>query len=89
MNQKLYFSGKYIVCSENDLKNLIQILTGGIVEIEIEPIEVSCLGSPAPYSKILNIWITKDSIRIVFKYDYALYLSAFDEAKITLKYIRS
>ena len=90
INQKLYFSGKNIVCSSEELCNLIQLLTkADEIEIENESIEVSCLGNPKlPYSKIVNIWVIKDGQKSIFKYIYSHYLSLFDECKISLKVIR-
>ena len=91
MNQKLYFSGKYIVCTPDELINLIKLLTNSEqVEIETEPIEVSCLGNPKlPYSKIINIWILKDNQRSIFKYSYSQFLTLFDECKVSLKVVRT
>ena len=90
MNQKLYFSGKYIVCTPDELINLIKLLTASEqVEIETEPIEVSCLGNPKlPYAKIVNIWTFKDGQRSIFKYTYPQFLSIFDECKVSLKVVR-
>ena len=89
INQKLYFNGKYIVCTPSELIELIKLLTGGDVEIETEAIEVSCLGNPKlPYSKIINIWVQKDGQRSIFKYIYSHFLSLFDECKISLKVVR-
>ena len=90
IEQKLYFSGKNIVCSSEELITLIHLLTkADEIEIENEQIEVSCLGNPKlPYSKIVNIWITKDGQKSIFKYNYSHYLSLFDECKISLKVIR-
>ena len=90
MNQKLFFSGKYIVCTPDELIHLIKLLTNtDTVEIETEAIEVSCLGNPKlPYSKIVNIWIIKDGQRSIFKYSYPQFLTLFDECKVSLKVIR-
>ena len=92
MNQKLYYSGKFIVCSKDELILLIQSLTGGIVEIETEPIDVDCgcvSSSKLPYIKISNIWITLNDTRTIFKYDYANYLTLFDTYRISLKLVRT
>ena len=92
MNQKLYYSGKFIVCSKDELILLIQSLTGGIVEIETEPIDVDCgcvSSSKLPYIKISNIWITLNDTRTIFKYDYANYLTLFDSYRISLKLVRT
>ena len=90
MNQKLFFSGKYIVCTPDELIHLIKLLTNtDTVEIETEAIEVSCLGNPKlPYSKIVNIWIIKDGQRSIFKYSYPQFLTLFDECKVSLKVVR-
>ena len=59
------------------------------LEIENEPIEVTCLGNPKlPYTKINNIWVTKDDQKSIFKYTYSHLLSLFDDCKISLKAIR-
>lgn len=92
MNQKLYYSGKFIVCSKDELILLIQSLTGGIVEIETEPIDVDCgcvSSSKLQYIKISNIWITLNDTRTIFKYDYANYLTLFDSYRISLKLVRT
>ena len=90
MNQKLYFSGEYIVCTPDELIDLIKLLTlCEQVEIETESIEVSCLGNPKlPYAKIINIWTVKDGQRSIFKYTYPQFLSIFDECKVSLKVVR-
>ena len=90
MNQKLYFSGKYIVCTPDELIDLIKLLTlCEQVEIETESIEVSCLGNPKlPYAKISNIWTGKAGQRSIFKYTYPQFLSIFDECKVSLKVVR-
>ena len=90
MNQKLYFSGKYIVCTPDELIDLIKLLTlCEQVEIETESIEVSCLGNPKlPYAKIINIWTVKDGQRSIFKYTYPQFLSIFDQCKVSLKVVR-
>ena len=89
MNQK-FFSGKYIVCSPDELIDLVKLLTkADTVEIETEAIEVSCCGSAdLPYSKVSNIWINKDGQRVIFKYNYSHLLSIFDECKISVKYVK-
>ena len=89
VSQKLYFSGKHIICTPQELIQLIQLLTNGEVEIETEQIEVSCLGNPkTPFSKVLNLWVTKDDCKCVFKYAYSQFLSLFDEYNISLKVVR-
>jgi len=90
INQKLYFNGKYIVCTSDELIELIKLLTEAeSVDIEFEPIEISCLGNPkVPYAKILNIWINKGGERVIFKYNYSNLLSLFEECKISLKSLR-
>lgn len=90
INQKLYFSGKYIVCTPDELIDLIKLLTlCEQVEIETEAIEVSCLGNPKlPYAKIINIWTIKDGQRSIFKYTFPQFLSIFDECKVSLKVVR-
>ena len=88
IGQKLYFSGKYIVCTLQELIELIQLITNGEVDIETEPLEVACCGSNSSYSKVANIWINKDGQRSIFKYSYSQFLSLFDEYKISLKIVR-
>ena len=88
IGQKLYFSGKYIVCTLQELIELIQLITNGEVDIETEPFEVACCGSNSSYSKVANIWINKDGQRSIFKYSYSQFLSFFDEYKISLKVIK-
>ena len=90
INQKLYFSGKYIVVDINELAELIHIVVNDNVEIEVEPIEVNCLGNPKlPYSKVANIWINKNGQRCIFKYTYPQLLTLFDEYNISLKVVRA
>ena len=89
IGQKIYFNGKYIVCTLSDLIELISLLTNSEVEIDIEPFEVSCCGTNSnPYSKVTNIWVNKDEQRSIFKYSYSQFLSLFDEYKISLKVVR-
>ena len=88
IGQKLYFNGKYIVCTLNELIELIQLITNGEVDIEVEPLEVACCGTNTSYSKVANIWVTKDGQRSIFKYSYSQFLSLFDEYKISLKIVR-
>ena len=88
MNQSVYIQDKYIICTKKQLEELIHIITGGKVEIEVEDVELGCLGKPKiPYDKIVNIWIDKEDFRTVFKYDYAGVLFLFDRYKISLKFI--
>ncbi|MBR6906985.1 hypothetical protein IKN40_00285 [bacterium] len=89
IGQKIYFNGKYIVCTLSELVELIQLLTNCEAEIEVEPFEVSCCGAnSSPYSKVSNIWIIKDGQKSIFKYVYSQFLSLFDEFKISLKVVR-
>ena len=90
INQKLYFSGKYIVVDINELAELIHVLVDDKVEVEAEPIEVNCLGNPKlPYAKIINIWVNKNGQRCIFKYTYPQLLTLFDEYNISLKVVRA
>ena len=88
IGQKLYFSGKYIVCTLPELIELIQLITNGEIDIEVEPFEVACCGKNSSYSKIANIWVNKDGQRSIFKYSYSQFLSLFDEYRISLKVVR-
>ena len=88
IGQKIYFNGKYIVCTLQELIELIQIITNGEIDIEVEPLEVACCGANSLYSKVANIWVTKDGQRSIFKYSYSQFLSLFDEYRISLKVVR-
>ena len=52
IGQKLYFNGKYIVCTLQELIELLQLITNGEIDIEVEPFDVACCGNSSTYSKV-------------------------------------
>ena len=91
MNQKLYWSNKFLVLSADELLELIQTLlpNKGVV-ITSNDIEVDCCGiKDAPIKKIESIWIDDNEERKAFKYAYSNLTALFDHYKISIKFVRA
>ena len=91
MEQKITYEGKEIICTNEQLSNILSKLTGGTVEIETSEIDVDCgcfKGKNIPLRNIDKIWITTNEERTIFKYSYPQYLTLFDEYQISLKYLK-
>ena len=91
MNQKLYWSGKYLVLTAQELAELIGLLLPGQnVDVLVSDVEVSCCGATQelPFDKVEAIWITKDEVRQNFKYVFSNLVALFEEYRISIKYVR-
>ena len=91
MNQKLYWSGKYLVLTAQELAELIGLLLPGQnVDVLVSDVEVNCCGASheLPFDKVEAIWITKDDIRQNFKYVFSNLVALFEEYRISIKYVR-
>ena len=92
MNQKLYWSGKYLVLTAQELAELIGLLLPGQnVDVLVSDVEVSCCGASRelPFDKVESIWITKDDVRQNFKYVFSNLVALFEEYQISIKYVRA
>ena len=91
MNQRFYFSGKYIVLTPDELLDLIQtLLPGKSVVITSNDLEdVSCCSfKDAPIKKVDSIWIEDESGRHNFKYQYSNLVGLLDQYKVSIKFVR-
>lgn len=91
MNQKLYWSGKYLVLTAAELVELISLLLPGYdIDVLVNDVEVSCCGKPKelPFDKVESIWITKDDVRENFKYTHSNLVALFESYRISIKYVR-
>lgn len=90
--QKLYFRNKKIICSPDDLKELIRIISGcDSVELEYSPLDVrcSCIDSNSiPLQEINKIWVITATDRVIFNYAYTKCLSFFARYDISLEFIK-
>ena len=90
MNQKLYWSGKYLVITAAELVELINILLpGSVIDVVLSDVDVSCCGASheLPFDKVEAIWITKDDTRQNFKYAYSNLVAVFEEYRISIKFV--
>lgn len=91
MDQKFYFSGKYLVLTSDELLELLQTLLPdkGIV-ITSADIEVNCCGiKDAPIRKVESIWVGEGDQQTNFKYGYSNLVALLDSYKISIKFVRS
>ena len=91
MNQRFYFSGKYIVLSADELLDLIQTLVPGKgVVIRTNDIEdVGCCSfKDAPIKKIDSIWIEDNESEQNFKYVYSNLVALLESYRISIKFVR-
>lgn len=92
MNQKINWSGKFVVATAQQLAELIQaLLPNHDIDIETQDIEVNCCGASqeVPYDKIESIWVIKDNIKQNFKYCYSNIVALFESYRISIKYVHS
>ena len=91
MDQKFYFSGKYLVLTSDELLDLIQtLLPNKSIVITSADIEVDCCGvKDAPIRKIESIWVGEGEEQTNFKYGYSNLVALFDSYKISIKFTRS
>ena len=90
MNQKLYWSGKYLVITAAELIELIELLLPGCgIDVVLSDVDVSCCGASRelPFDKVEAIWITKDDVRSNFKYAHSNLIAVFEEYRISVKYV--
>ena len=91
MNQKLYWSNKYLVLTSDELLDLIQtLLPNKSIVITSGDIEVDCCGAKeAPVRKVESIWVGEGNEQTNFKYGYSNLVALLDSYKISIKFIRS
>ena len=92
MNQKLYWSGKYLVLTAAELVELISLLLPGyLVDVVVSDIEVNCCGASKelPYDKVDSIWTMKDDVKQNFKYAHSDIVAVFEEYRISIKYVHA
>lgn len=90
MSEPFTYKGKSIICSADELIQLVQILTGGTVTIDTSELDIDCgccSGQDLPIKNVNKIWVTKDEETTVFRYSYPHFLNLFEIYKISLKYI--
>ena len=90
MNQKLYWSGKYLVLAPDELTELLAILLPGYaVDVVLDEFEVTCCGKPQdiPFAKVDAVWLTKDDVRVNLKYARSDIVSVFESYKISTKFV--
>ncbi len=87
------YNNQQIVCSKDELIDLISTLTSGTVEIDTADIDIDCgccSEIEIPYDTVSTVWVTDASNnKSVFKYQYPQYLSLFDQYGICLKLVRA
>lgn len=93
MNQAVMIRNRKIVCSRDDLIELIKIITSSDdVEIETSPIDVKCdcciSSEDIPIYDIEKAWVVSGTERVIFKHSFTESLSFFDRYNISLKYIK-
>lgn len=92
MSQKLYFSGKYLVITSDELLDLIQTLLPdkGIVITSNEIEDVGCCSfSDIPIKKVESIWTSEGDVQKAFKYAYSDIVALLDDYKISIKFVKS
>ena len=90
MSEPFTYKGKSIICSADELIQLVQILTGGTVTLDVSELDIDCgccSGQDLPIKTVNKIWVTKDEETTVFRYSYPHFLNLFEIYKISLKYI--
>ena len=84
-----------IICSENELKRLIILLTGcdNCIITAVNPLEdISCCSInniTCPYMLITKIQIVYGEKTYIFKYVRSDLIALFDEYRISLKFIKN
>ncbi len=93
MSTTRLYSDQQIVCSKDELIDLISTLTSCTVEIDTADIDIDCgccSEIEIPYDTVSTIWVTDATgTKSVFKYQYPQYLSLFDQYGICLKLVRA
>ena len=92
MNQRFYFSGKYIVLTPDELLDLINTLLpnkGGVITTNDINEDIGCCSfKDIPIKKVDNICIDDEAAKQSFKYQYSNLVSLFDQYKISIKFVR-
>ena len=93
MNQRFYFSGKYIVLTPDELLDLINTLLpnkGVVITTNDINEDIGCCSfKDIPIKKVDNIWIDDEAAKQSFKYQYSNLVSLFDQYKISIKFVRA
>lgn len=92
MNQRFYFSGKYIVLTPDELLDLIQTLLPGkgvvIRTNDIDDVVGCCSFKDVPIKKIESIWVNDNESEQNFKYVYSNLVALLESYRISIKFIR-
>ena len=94
MSQTLVFKNKKILCTGEELIDLIKTITNvenANIELETSVLDSSCgciNTSEIPILDVDKIWILSNNERKIFKYSYPQAISLFERCNISLKYIK-
>ena len=92
MSQTLVFKNKKILCTGEELIDLIKTITNAEnIELETSILDTSCgciNTSEIPILDVDKIWILSNNERKIFKYSYPQAISLFERCNISLKYIK-
>ena len=92
MSQTLVFKNKKILCTGEELIDLIKTITNAEnIELETSVLDSSCgciNTSEIPILDVDKIWILSNNERKIFKYSYPQAISLFERCNISLKYIK-
>ena len=93
MSQTLVFKNKKILCTAEELIDLIKTITNNAENIELETslLDSSCgciNTEQIPILDVDKIWILSNQDRRIFKYSYPQAISLFERYNISLKYIK-
>ena len=91
-SQTLVFKNKKILCTGEELIDLIKTITNAEnIELETSVLDSSCgciNTSEIPILDVDKIWILSNNERKIFKYSYPQAISLFERCNISLKYIK-
>ena len=92
MSQTLVFKNKKILCTAEELIDLIKTITNAEnIELETSLLDSSCgciNTEQIPILDVDKIWILSNQERRIFKYSYPQAISLFERYNISLKYIK-
>lgn len=92
MNQKLYWSNKYLILTSDELLDLIQTLLPdkGIVITSNDIEDLGCCGfvKDSPIKKVESIWISDGDAQQNFKYCFSNLVALLDQYHISIKFVR-
>lgn len=93
MSQKVFWSGKYIVLTADELISLIQVLLPNTeLKLFTDDIEVNCCGASKdiPYGKVDSIWFYNDKHeQLNLKYAHSDIVALLESYKISIKFVRA